>query len=195
MTENVDQQDKVLSRLTDLLDRIAPQNNVILDPGQKRLVMTFRAMRNGLGNFGGRHGQPTDNALMTPPIVSRTGSGYGNPSSGTPAGSGYSYSPGGQAALTFFEPPLPGDTQTITLHYPPTSTNSPTVVTYGIDDVDAEYWDLAIARSDVLLVEATGAGGTPLVVGRPINAPPPQRQLHSTTVTGKTRPAQQLNGG
>jgi hypothetical protein len=131
-----------------------------LRPEQQHLILQFRALRNGLGNFG-RHGETPDKAILASPEISP----------GHSRGNGYT--------LTFVEP-LPRGTASILLRYPRRE------AVYPVSDVDDEYWELPISDPEVTSVEVWDVHGEPLAVGIPhFHDKGKKRSRQLTTVTGR----------
>lgn len=130
-----------------------------LRPEQQHLILQFRALRNGLGNFG-RHGETPDKAILASPEIS--------PDSWE-----------NRYTLTFVEP-LPRGTANILLRYPRRE------ALYQVSDVDDEYWELPISDPEVTSVEVWDVHGEPLAVGIPhFHDAGKNRNKQQTTVTGR----------
>ncbi len=137
-----------------------------LRPEQQQLILQFRALRNGLGNFG-RHGETPDKAILASPDISP----------GDARNARYT--------LTFVEA-LPSRAASILLRYP----HPPFESFYSVGDVDNEYWEIVIADPEVASVEVWDAHGEPLAVGVPhFHDKGRNRSKQKTSVTGRPVPS------
>ncbi|HET7399944.1 MAG TPA: hypothetical protein VFJ94_15625 [Intrasporangium sp.] len=135
-----------------------------LQPEQQHLILQFRALRNGLGNYG-RHGESPDRALIPSPEIRPSGGPY-------------------TAYTMTFVDVLPRTTARILLRY------ADREVAYDVEAVDPESWELPIPDQAVDAVVLSDVRGEPLAIGIPTFHDDRASQTgHGMTVTGEPLPA------
>ncbi|MGW4124414.1 hypothetical protein [Nocardia sp. NPDC004711] len=106
-----------------------------LSEGQQQLIVQFRALRNGLGNYG-RHGETLDHVLLPSPLLERND---------------HQPTDEGPYILEFIDP-IPQGTAWVLLNHPQTAHHAPSISKYPADRV-REHKYLWIDRRDVSTVE------------------------------------------